>query len=37
MAGELLNFTISSHALTFYGKCNKIAQNGICENKNQAE
>ncbi len=37
MASELLNFTISSHALTFYGKCDKLSQNGICENKNQAE
>jgi len=37
MAGELLNFSISSHALTFFGKCNKLVENGQCENKNITE
>jgi Fur family ferric uptake transcriptional regulator len=28
---ELLDFTVSSHSLTFYGKCNKLATTGQCE------
>ena len=33
MTGELLNFSIHSHSLTFYGRCNKLAQKGLCENQ----
>jgi len=32
MTGELLNFKIKSHSLTFYGNCNKLAEKGKCEN-----
>ena len=31
LAGELLNFNITSHSLNFHGKCHKLAQ-GFCEN-----
>lgn len=37
MAGDLLNFNIQSHSLTFYGKCNKLASVGFCENKSNEE
>jgi Fe2+ or Zn2+ uptake regulation protein len=33
MTGELLNFTIRSHSLTFNAACNKLAEKGSCENK----
>lgn len=32
MIGELLNFSVTHHALTLYGKCNKLATDGECEN-----
>jgi len=32
MTGDLLNFNISSHALTFFGKCKKLENLGVCEN-----
>jgi Fur family transcriptional regulator, ferric uptake regulator len=31
LAGELLNFNITSHSLNFHGKCQKLAAGG-CEN-----
>ena len=31
MTGDLLNFSIKSHALTFYGKCNRLSEKGACE------
>ena len=31
LAGELLNFNITSHSLNFHGKCQKLASGG-CEN-----
>ncbi len=31
MTGTLLNFNITHHALTFYGKCSKIAGGKSCE------
>lgn len=33
MAGDILQFSISHHSLNFYGKCNKLSNNGICEHK----
>jgi Fur family ferric uptake transcriptional regulator len=36
MTGELLNFKINSHSLTFYGACEKLAASGVCENKTEA-
>jgi len=35
MTGDLLNFQIKSHALTFYAQCNKLAEKGFCENKTE--
>ncbi|MFN5372399.1 MAG: Fur family transcriptional regulator [Bacteroidia bacterium] len=32
MTGDLLDFSIKSHALTFYGKCNRLSEKGACEN-----
>ena len=32
MTGNLLNFNINSHSLTFFGKCKKLENLGICEN-----
>lgn len=32
LAGELLNFNITSHSLNFHGKCSKLAAGGTCEN-----
>jgi Fur family ferric uptake transcriptional regulator len=32
-AGEILEFNISNHSLTFYGKCNKLIANTTCEHK----
>lgn len=32
MTGELLNFNIQNHALTFNARCNRLAQQGFCEN-----
>jgi Fur family ferric uptake transcriptional regulator len=37
MTEQLLNFTISYHSLNFFGKCNKIAQEGKCENLTEQE
>lgn len=31
MTGDILKFEISHHALTFYGKCSKLAAAGTCE------
>jgi Fur family ferric uptake transcriptional regulator len=31
MMGELLDFSIVHHSLNLFGKCNKLAKNGICE------
>jgi Fur family ferric uptake transcriptional regulator len=36
LAGELLQFNISHHSLTFYARCKKLASNGICENKEKS-
>ena len=36
-AGTILGFEISHHSLNLYGKCNKIASKGICENKKTKE
>ena len=30
MAGELLNFSISTHSLNFHGACNELSQTGKC-------
>ena len=30
--GKLLNFTIAQHSLNLFGKCNKMAETGHCEN-----
>ncbi|MFN4123973.1 MAG: Fur family transcriptional regulator [Flavobacteriales bacterium] len=35
LTGELLQFSISHHSLTFYGKCNKLDKEGHCENKDK--
>ncbi len=32
MTGDILKFTITHHALTFYGKCSLISNGGVCEN-----
>ncbi len=32
MTENLLDFSITHHALNFFGKCNKLAQKGSCEN-----
>ena len=32
MTEQLLDFSISHHSLNFFGKCNKIAQDGKCDN-----
>ena len=31
MAGEILHFNITHHSLTFYGKCDQLLKNGVCE------
>jgi Fur family ferric uptake transcriptional regulator len=31
MAGDILKFEITHHALNLYGKCQKLAKNGSCE------
>jgi Fur family ferric uptake transcriptional regulator len=31
MTSELLNFSISSHSLTFYGNCNQLTKYGSCD------
>jgi Fur family ferric uptake transcriptional regulator len=31
LAGEILEFDINSHSLTFFGKCNKLISTGKCE------
>jgi Fur family ferric uptake transcriptional regulator len=36
LTGELLQFNISHHSLTFYARCKKLASNGICENKEKS-
>jgi Fur family ferric uptake transcriptional regulator len=33
MTGDLLNFSIQSHSLTFHGKCNSLASTGSCKHK----
>jgi Fur family ferric uptake transcriptional regulator len=33
MTGDLLNFSIKSHSLTFHGKCNTLETKGSCEHK----
>lgn len=33
MAGEVLQFEITHHSLTFYGKCKNLAKDGVCEHK----
>ena len=33
MTGDLLNFSISSHSLTFYGNCNQLAKYGNCDHR----
>ena len=32
-AGDILGFKISNHSLNLFGKCDKLANNGVCENK----
>jgi len=32
MTEQLLDFSISYHSLNFFGKCNKISQEGKCDN-----
>jgi Fur family transcriptional regulator, ferric uptake regulator len=32
-AGEMLGFEIEHHSLNLFGKCSKLAKNGICEHK----
>lgn len=31
MTGDLLQFNIQSHSLTFYGKCNRLELKGVCD------
>lgn len=31
MAEEILDFSILHHSLNFYGKCNRLSKNGVCE------
>ena len=33
MASEILNFSITHHALNFYGRCNELEKNGKCIHK----
>lgn len=33
LTGQILNFEITHHALTFYGKCSKLIKSGICEHQ----
>lgn len=37
MTENLLHFNITHHSLNFFGKCNKLSDNGICENLNTAK
>ncbi len=32
-ASDILGFEVQHHSLNLYGKCNKLVQNGMCENK----
>ena len=32
-AGDILNFSISSHSLNLYGNCQKLEKSGTCEHK----
>ena len=32
MMGQILDFTVTHHALNLYGKCNKLASTGECAN-----
>lgn len=32
-AGEILGFNITHHSLNLFGKCAKMAKNGVCEHK----
>lgn len=34
-ASTILGFEVTHHSLNLYGKCNKIANNGICEHKHK--
>lgn len=35
MMGEILNFSVIHHSLNLFGKCNKLKQNGTCDNYNR--
>jgi Fur family ferric uptake transcriptional regulator len=35
MMGQILDFTVTHHALNLYGKCNKLATTGECVNLNK--
>jgi Fur family ferric uptake transcriptional regulator len=37
MTENLLNFNITHHSLNFFGKCNKLAEKGSCENQNTSK
>jgi Fur family transcriptional regulator, ferric uptake regulator len=32
-AGDILGFNISHHSLNLFGKCSKLAKDGVCEHK----
>ena len=34
-ASSILGFEVSNHSLNLYGKCNRLANEGACENKNK--
>ena len=36
MTGDILQFNITDHALTFHGGCNKLSTAGSCENYHKA-
>jgi Fur family ferric uptake transcriptional regulator len=35
LAGEILNFSIKSHSLNFFGECNSLKNTGQCEHSSQ--
>jgi len=37
MTESLLNFNITHHSLNFFGKCNKLTENGTCEHLNNSK
>ncbi len=37
MTENLLNFNITHHSLNFFGKCNKLSEQGTCENLNNSK